>query len=131
MLLCVLMLAGHALAFRYVGQYSGNPAQKPYESNVTSGLLYAAPVGGATRQFVAVAYLNGRKLELTPNSLAALSPSYALLAFTGYDRTPDAMLGDTSGDTDGAGELSNTQPLYRELSMGNHTVRAADAATCA
>ena len=42
--------------------------------------------------------------------------------FTGFDRTPDAALGDTSGDTDHRGELSNTQPLFVALSQDNRTV---------
>jgi len=48
-----------------------------------------------------------------------------------FDRTPDAMLGDTSGDTDQRGELSNTQPLFKELSEGNHTVLILAMSNCA
>ena len=41
------------------------------------------------------------------------------------------MLGDTSGDTDGRGELSNTQPLLVELSSDNRTVLVLAMSNCA
>ena len=52
--------------------------------------------------------------------------------FTGYDRTPDGMLGDTDGAVGPSrGELSNTQPLFRKLSQNGKTVLVLAMSNCA
>lgn len=128
----VLAFVVSTAAFEYVGIYPGNPSvNQPYQKGVTSGLLYQKrqSSSGLFRQFVLTAYRNGVKLN--HSAVRKLKTvDYALLMFTGYDRTPDAMLGDTSGETDLRGELSNTKPLFTALS-DNATVVILAMSNCA
>eukprot|EP00931_Biecheleriopsis_adriatica_P067700 TRINITY_DN41782_c0_g1_i1.p1 TRINITY_DN41782_c0_g1~~TRINITY_DN41782_c0_g1_i1.p1 ORF type:complete len:438 (+),score=49.94 TRINITY_DN41782_c0_g1_i1:266-1579(+) len=113
-------------SFEYVGLYPGNPANRPVQKGCTTGLLFQNAI---QRQFVLVAYQNGAKMSLAQHQVPT-SVDYALLTFTGFDRTPDGMLGDTS-QSDATGELSNTQPLFAQLSRDNRTVLVLSLSNCA
>jgi len=111
LVMALSVVADSFAPFKYSRPYTGNPAQRPYDPTCTSGLTYQQSTQ-LRREFVLVCYQNGTKMKQLEPSALPVHVDHVLLVFTGYDRTPDGMLGDTSGDLDNRGVPADTQPLF-------------------
>ena len=66
--------SGDPKGFLFHREYKGNPANTPYQANVTHGLTYRSNRSNEARELVLVGYQDGVKMALDPKSLPTKVP---------------------------------------------------------